>query len=278
MQRKGFLVLMGLLVLALAGAPALAGTVSLTQTNDLSIQGINASDPALSAFAYGVAFGSTTQGPDSATVYGNPANAAIPYGPYLVTTQATTSANSTVSMFQNMLAVAPDDISGSTYQQTNNDALFTFRASSSGIVGAVVTDSYSQQFSLTNSAAYAAFSSLYAYNDLTATLTDLTKGTFATTSINLLSFPVDNNGYPLEDFAANTTDKPFFFIGLDGVCAGDCLTLELSLDASLSGGTTGGTLEVVPPPPPAAVPLPPSFLLLGGGLAGLFLTRRWHRA
>ena len=44
------------------------------------------------------------------SVSGNPANAAIPSGPYLVNTQATTSAsNSTVSMYQNMLAVAPDD-------------------------------------------------------------------------------------------------------------------------------------------------------------------------
>ena len=68
-------------------------------------------------------------------------------------------------MSQNMVANAPDDIFGSTYQQTNNDALFTFTASSSGIVGAVVTDIL-QPAVQSDELRLAAFSSLYAYSDL----------------------------------------------------------------------------------------------------------------
>jgi hypothetical protein len=270
MQRKGLLTLLGFLALALVAAPALAGNVSLTATHDFSVLFIDSSTLDLSAEADGIAFGSTTQGPDSSNATGNPANAAIPSGPYLVTTQATTSANSTITMNQSMVANAPDALFGSTYQHTNNDALFTFTAPSTEPghpLFAFVTDNFTQQFSLTNTGPWV-FSSLFTNSDLYATLTDTTTGQFsqAQSPFNFLAFNVDNLGVPLDNFNNTVTDSLSFFIFLTGVAEGDIITLDLNLDSSQSGGST------------TTVPLPPTLLLLGSGFGGLLLARRWRLA
>jgi hypothetical protein len=269
MQRKGLLALLGFLALALAAAPALAGTVSFSATHDFSVLFIDPSTLDLSAFATGTAFGSTSQGPDSSSATGNPSNAAIPTGPYLVTTQAITSANSTTTMKQTMVANAPDALFGSTFQQTNNDALFTFTAPSTppGVpIFAFVTDTYTQQFSLANTGPWV-FSSLSTFSDLYATMTDTTTGQFsqAQSPYNFLTFDVDNLGVPLENFTDSVANSLSFFIFLTGVAEGDIITLDLNLDSTQSGGSTD-----------ASVPLPPTFLLLGSGLGGLLLARRWR--
>lgn len=267
MQRKGLLALLGFLALALVAAPALAGTVSFSATHNFTVLFIDTSTLDLSAFATGIAFGSTSQGPDSSSATGNPANAAIPTGPYLVTTQAMTSANSTTTMTQSMVANAPDASFGSTFQQTNNDAVFTFTAPSTAPgypLFAFVTDAYTQQFSLANTGPWV-FSSLSTSSDLYATMTDTTTGKFSQSVFNLLTFDVDNLGVPLENFNDSVADSLSFFIFLTGVVEGDSITLDLNLDSLQSGGST-------------LVPLPPSLLLLGSGLGGLLLARRWRLA
>lgn len=273
MQRQGLLLLLGLLVLALTAASAVAGTVSLNQTDQLTVTVLDTDALTLNSFAYGIGVGSITQGPDSSSVSGNPANAAIPSGPYLVNTQATTSARkSTVTMNQNMLAVAPDAVFGYTSQETTNDALFTFKASDSGLFAALITNAYNQAFNVTNPAGFAAFTSIFADSNLTATLTDTRTGNLTQTIINLLSFPVDNQGVPLEDVSGQVAQSNPFAMVLDGVLCGDLLTLDLYLDSTINGGSDGnGPSEVV-------VPLPSSLLLLVSGLAGLFLARRWNYA
>ena len=84
MQRKGLLALLGLLALALTATSAMGGTVSLDQTVGLTVTVLDTDALALNSFAYGIGIGSITQGPDSSSVSGNPANAAIPSGPYLI--------------------------------------------------------------------------------------------------------------------------------------------------------------------------------------------------
>lgn len=275
MKRKCLLVLLGLLALALAAAPALAGTVSFVGNHAFTITDLTPDSEvslALSAQANGVAFGSLSQFGDSGVVTGNPANAAIPTGPYLVTTQAATFATyPSLTMSQTMVANAPDAIFGSTYQGTNNDALHTVtvNAAPGGFFVLGITDIYSQNFSLANGGTppYWAFSNLSTYSDLYATLTDVTTGgsNFTQSVFNLLTYSVDNQGLPLDSFTGNSTPSSLDFVMfLTGVHAGDTLTLELNLASSQSGAS-------------AFVPLPPSLLLLGSGLGGLFLARRFRR-
>jgi hypothetical protein len=277
MKRKCLLVLLGLLALALAAAPALAANVSLTGTNDFSVSFFSTSaGPTLdlSAFAQGYAVGSNYDFPVPAGpnpgVIGSPATAALTPGFYLTNTQGTTQAStpasgvSPVTMTQNLAAIAPDQF-GYTFQQVTNGAIFTATAGAAGFFIAAVGDAYHQLFSLTNTGSDC-FSSLYTYTNLTATLTDTTTGggNFVQSTYNLLTYEQDNAGHPLGSFSSDITQSLPFAMLLTGVAAGDILTLELSLDTTQTGGAT-------------PVPLPPSVLLLGSSLTGLFLVRRWKR-
>ena len=127
-------------------------------------------------------------------------------------------------MNQNMLAVAPDEVFGSTFQETANDALFTFKASDSGLFAALITNAYNQAFNVTNPAGFAAFTSLFADSNLFATLTDTRTGNFTQTIINLLSFPVDNQGVPLDNVSSQVAQSNPFALVLDGVLCGDILS------------------------------------------------------
>ena len=72
-------------------------------------------------------------------------------------------------------------IYGYTFQQTTNEALFTFKASA-GLFAALVTNAYNQLFSLDEHRRFRRLYQSLRLHQSTATLTDTTTGNFTQTS------------------------------------------------------------------------------------------------
>jgi hypothetical protein len=267
MKRKGLLVLLALLALALAAAPALAGSLSASNTVifTLTFTGDNIDGGTVYSYAsYAQGFPITYN--EATSTLPGPAVASLTAPPIFPQTQATTSSDQfTVSLMAN------GPITNTITQQTTNYLSYLFAPDGGGTYSATLSGTYNPAFSLTGNEVvdYTSFNSFVWSSILSASLTtDNVTGTATGgdyQSLETAGYAQSTNGslpdYLLNTSISNPNPIPFSFnLGSLTVGDGDTVFLDFLLTSSLEGTTS-------------QVPVPPSLVLLGTGLAGMVLTR-----
>ena len=274
MKNKGLLLILVLLGLVLGALPALAGTVSLSETHNFSVTvnpiSLGADPGQVSAAASGQA-GYPYEAPDPAyAVVADPSvTATLVSGPLLTTTQATTTylngfPSTAYTAQQTQTGNAGSDF-GFLYQATSNGFKLLIEAASAGLYTVTLSDSFDVAYQLSNSG-FNYFHYLSANTDVTATLTSgADQSNFSGSGPT--SIFADSRGdvsLPdrLADFVISQSNvNPGDIILSLTTTGADLLELNVSLDTYYDGNA-------------AAVPFPSTLLLAGSGLGSILLARR----
>ncbi|MCK9375253.1 MAG: VPLPA-CTERM sorting domain-containing protein [Syntrophobacterales bacterium] len=268
--------------------PALAGTVTLTQSHAVQISvtppagaSANPDTGTLTAFADGSAeypyehpgpeFGQYTSVAFTPLVSPTPADATLPSGTYMTATQATTTYNGystgyDFALSQTQTGSAPGMASGNPgtlYQTTANSFDMSFNVDLAGTYVLGVADVYTLLCQLQNNGAgFPFFTGFTGYTDL---YVDVWTDSYSFNDTGYASLLLEEQ---LGDGASRLTDFTSLQSGINlpqnfsfAVTAGASDTINVSV--RLESDYTGST-----------VPLPPAVWLFGSGLTGLWLMRR----